>query len=156
MEQFDKVLKYLKKNKNRDPFGFANDIFHLDVAGENLKQALLMMMNRIKKEQKYPEVLEDCDITSIYKNKGARNSFENYRGIFRVPALRAILDRLIYNDEYEKIDLQLSDSNVGARKNRNIRDNIFVLNAITNSVVNGKEDPVDIQVFDVEKCVNAL
>ena len=50
MAQLDKVLKYLKKNKNRDPFGYANDIFHLDVAGENLKQALLIMMNRIKKE----------------------------------------------------------------------------------------------------------
>ena len=66
------------------------------------------------------------------------------------------MDRLIYNDEYEKIDKQLSDSNVGARKHRNIRDNIFVLNAITNSVVNGKEDPVDIQLFDVEKCFDAL
>ena len=66
------------------------------------------------------------------------------------------MDRLIYNDEYEKIDVQLTDSNVGARRNRNIRDNIFVLNAITNSVVNGKEDPVDIQLFDVEKCFDAL
>ena len=66
------------------------------------------------------------------------------------------MDRLIYNDEYEKIDKQLSDSNVGARKHRNIRDNIFVVNAITNSVVNGKEDPLDIQLFDVEKCFDAL
>ena len=40
---------------------------------------------------------------------------------------------------------------MGARKNRNIRDNIFVLNAINNSVINGKEDPVDVQLFDVEK-----
>ena len=45
---------------------------------------------------------------------------------------------------------------MGARKNRNIRDNIFVLNAITNSVVNGNEEPVDIEVFDVEKCFDAL
>jgi hypothetical protein len=73
-----------------------------------------------------------------------------------VPIFRTILDRLIYNDEYSNIDENLSDSNVGARKNRNIRDNIFVVNAITNSVVNGNEDPVDIQVFDVEKCVDAL
>ena len=75
-------------------------------------------MNRIKQEQKYPEVLELCDITSIYKNKGVRNSFENYRGIFRVPIFRSILDRLIYNDEYASIDENLSDSNVGARKKK--------------------------------------
>ena len=73
-------------------------------------------MNRIKSEQIYPEALEIYDISSIYKSKGARNSFDSYRGIFRVPIFRAILDRLIYNDEYHNVDEQLSDSNVGARK----------------------------------------
>ena len=57
---------------------------------------------------------------------------------------------------YCVIDEALSDSNVGARKGRNVRDNIFVLNAITNSVVNGKEEPIDVQVFDIEKCYDAL
>ena len=156
MKQLEVVLKYLKKNKSRDPFGYANDIFNQEVAGDKLKEAILLLMNRIKKEQTYPKVLEDCDISSIYKNRGARNSFDNYRGIFRVSVFRAILDCLIYNDEYEKIDVKLTDSNVGARKKRNIRDNLFVVNAITNSVVNGKEDPVDIQLFDVEKCFDAL
>ena len=50
----------------------------------------------------------------------------------------------------------MSDSNVGARKNRNIRDNIFVLNAIINSVIKGKEDPVDLEIFDIEKCFDGL
>ena len=113
-------------------------------------------MNRIKTEQIYPEVLEEYNISSIYKNKGSRNDFEFYRGIFRVPILRTILDTLIYNDESNNIDKELSDSNVGARKGRNIRDNIFVLNAITNSVTNGDEDAIDVQVFDVEKCFDAL
>ena len=156
MNQLEVVLKYLKKNKSRDPFGYSNDLFRIDVAGDNLKDAILILMNRIKAEQVYPVVLEDCDITSIYKNKGARNCFESYRGIFRVSIFRTILDRLIYNDEYKNIDQNLTDSNVGARKKRNIRDNIFVLNAINNSVVNGTEEPVDIQVFDVEKCFDSL
>ena len=76
-------------------------------------------MNRIKLEQIYPEVLEICDISSIFKSRGSRNSFENYRGIFRVSIFRSILDRLIYNDEYVTIDSNLTDSNVGARKSRN-------------------------------------
>ena len=33
-----------------------------------------------------------------------RNSFESYRGIFFVNIFRSILDKLIYNDEYENID----------------------------------------------------
>ena len=61
--------------------------------------------------------------------------------MFSVTILRSILDRLIYNDEYAN----LTDSNVGARKDRNIRDNIFVLNAISNSVIKGNEDDIDIQ-----------
>ena len=52
--------------------------------------------------------------------------------------------------------MELSDGNVGARKNRNIRDNIFVLNAATNSVINGTEDHIDVQIFDLEKCFDAL
>ena len=118
--------------------------------------ALVTLLNRIKTEQMYPEALEPCNISSIYKMKGSRNDFNFYRGIFRVPIIRSILDGLIYNDENANIDSELSDSNVGARRNRNIRDNIFVVNAITNSVVNGNEEPIDIQVFDMEKCFDAL
>ena len=47
---------------------------------------------------------------------------------------RGILERLIYRDEYYNIDDNLSDANVGARKERNIRDNLFVMNAIMNSI----------------------
>ena len=147
MAQLETVLNYLKKNKSRDPLGYANELFHDEVAGDDLKVAILEMLNRVKAEQVYPEALEVYDISSIYKNKGRRNCFESYRGIFRVPIFRGILDRLIYNDEYSVID---------SRQNRNIRDNIFVLNAITNSVINGNEDPVDVQVFDIEKCFDAL
>ena len=156
MNKLVKVLKYLKKNKSRDPLGLANEIFMDGVAGADLKKAVLKLMNKIKEDQIYPTALEVYNISSIYKNKGNRNDFSNYRGIFRVPILRTILDRLIYNDEYDAIDEELTDSNVGARKNRNIRDNIFVLNAVTNSIVNGNEKEVDVQLLDVDKCFDAL
>ena len=45
-----------------------------------------------------------------------------------------ILDRLIFNDDYYTIEKNLTDSNDGGRRGRNIRDNIFVLNAIINSL----------------------
>ena len=102
-------------------------MFKKDAAGDDLKVAILKLMNRIKNEQKYPKCLEICNITSIWKMKGPRNKFSSYRGIFRVSIFRAILDRLIYNDEYENIDTNLTDCNVGARRSRNIRDNIFIL-----------------------------
>ena len=156
LEQLKTVLKSLKKNRSRDPLGYCNELFSLEVAGSDLQQAILKIMNKIKTDQKFPELLENCNISSIYKNRGSRNDLENYRGIFRVPILRSILDKLIYNNEYSIIDENLTDSNVGARKSRNIRDNLFVLYAICNSVINGKEEPVDVQVFDVMKCFDAL
>jgi hypothetical protein len=113
-------------------------------------------MNRIKADQKYPEALEPCNITSLYKHKGSQKDFMNYRGVFRVTVFRSILDRLVYNDTYETIDSYLTDGNVGARKARNIRDNIFVLGAVTTSVINGNENAIQVQVLDVEKCFDKL
>ena len=152
MKDLELVLKNLKKEKSRDPHGLANELFGPDVAGDDLKLAVLKLMNRIKDEQIYPKCLELCNISSIWKKKGSRNNFESYRGIFRVTVFRTILDRLIYNDEYSNIDQNLTDANVGCRKGRNIRDNLFVLNAITNSQKNEKEEALDLQVYDIEKC----
>ena len=60
------------------------------------------------------------------------------------PVLRSVLDRLVCSDCYTMIDDNLTDSNVGAKKGRNIRDNIFVLGAVVNSAIKGKEDPVQV------------
>ena len=62
----------------------------------------------------------------------------------------------MYNDEYYNIDSNLTDSNVGARKMRNIRDNIFVLNAIINHNKKSSEEAIDIQIYDVEQCFDSL
>ena len=59
--------------------------------------------------------------------------------MFRVTVLRGILNRLIYNDSYYTIEENLTDGNVGARKHRKIRDNIFLVGTISNSVINGKQ-----------------
>ena len=107
MRDLEIVLKQLKKQKSRDPLGLANEIFRPEVAGDDLKNALLKMMNRIKDEQNFPECLELCNISSIWKKKSSRNDFDAYRGIFRVTIFRSILDRLIYNDEYSNIDSPL-------------------------------------------------
>ena len=156
MNQLEKVLKKLKRGKSRDPYGYCNELFMPEAAGDDLKNAILKMMNKIKEEQVFTESLELCNISSIWKKKRSRNNFDSYRGIFRVNVFRSILDRLIYNDEYSKIYESLTDCNVGARKERNIRDNIFVINAIMNSIKNNKEGAVDFQVYDVEKCFDTL
>ena len=135
MEDIDEVLKELKNNKSRDPMALANELFKPDNAGADLKTAVLKLMNQIKTQLIFPEPLRYCNITSLYKHKGSKNDFNNYRGIFRVAILRSILDKLIYNSEYLNIDANLTDCNVGARKGCNIRDNIFVVSAVLNEAV---------------------
>ena len=85
-----------------------------------------------------------------------RREFTNYRGIFRVIIFRSILDRLLYNNIYPVVDDNLSDANVGSRKGRNVRDNLFVLYAIMNSIKTGGEEACDIGVYDVIKCFDSL
>ena len=69
--------------------------------------------------------------------------------------VRSILDKLIYNDKYETIDQSMSCSNLGARKNRNIRDHLFVINAILNDVTKRKKN-VDIEIMDIAKCFDKM
>ena len=150
------VLSHLKKDASRDPYGYANEIFDIKVAGDDLKKALLALMNEIKDKQVFPQVLQSCNISSIWKRKGPKKNFESYRGIFRITVIRNILDRLIYNDEYPKIDSYLSDCNVGGRKGRNVRDNIFVLNAVMNSISRRNKEPHDVQVYDLIQCFDSM
>ena len=48
MKDLEKVLSYLKNNKSRDPLGNVNEIFKNNVAGADLKLAILLLMNHIK------------------------------------------------------------------------------------------------------------
>ena len=130
------VLWDLKNRSSRDPHGYAIELFKSEVAGKDIKIAILKLMNRITDKQFIPKSMQICNIPSIYKNKGPQKKLNSYKGIFRVTVLRNILDRLIYNDLYQTIDSHLSDCNVGNRKGRNIRDNLFVLNAVLNPCKN--------------------
>ena len=75
------------------------------------------------------------------------------------------MDISLYNDSYETIYSNFTDSNVGAKRGRGVRDNIYVINVITNSVINGNSRPIQIQVMGVinffdklwlEACMNSF
>ena len=63
-----------------------------------------------------------------------------------------ILDRLVY----PYVDNKLSDANVVSRKGQNIRENLFVLNAVLNSVSRDNEEPCDVGVYDITKAIDSL
>ena len=153
----ERVLKGLKKNKSRDPHGLINELFKPGVIGSDLTESLLSLFNGIKDNCHIPEFIQWANITSIYKGKGGKLSLENERGIFIVTVFRSILMRLIYDEKYPMIDSQMSDSNVGARKKKNIRNHIFVINSIIHDVLSSKDKKaIDIQIMDYKQCFDAM
>jgi hypothetical protein len=64
--------------------------------------------------------------------------------------------KVIYRDAYPTIDQNLSCSNVGGRKGRNIRDHLFVIYGILNDVKNGTAEAIDIQGYDINKCFDEM
>ena len=49
----------------------------------------------------------------------------------------------------------MSDSNVGGRKERNIRDNLFIVNGVVNYAKQEKIE-VDINLYDIAKCFDSM
>ena len=154
-DDLEKALKTFKNNKARDEHGHIYELFKH--GGKHLKQSLLMFLNRVKTSQTYPSILQCSNITSIWKKKGCKSEMNNERGIFNVTKIRSILDKMIYNDFYNIIESNMSCSNIGGRKNRNIRDHLFVVNGIINDVINNKQSKeVDLKIYDVAKCFDKL
>ena len=152
-ENLEKVLKSMKNNKARDAHGHIYELFKY--GGEDLKESLLKMLNLVKCKQIYPEIFKPADITSLYKKKGEKTDLNNDRGIFNVVKIRSLMDKLVYNDKSNIIDSNMSSSNIGGRKNRNIRDHLFVVNAILHDIKSTKEN-IDIEIFDVKKCFDKM
>ena len=152
MSDLENALKQLKSGKCRDPEGLIREIFMLENIGEDLKQSLLVLLNKVKASGKLPAFMQNFNICAIYKGKGPITDLDSDRGIFLVSIFRTILMKMIYRDKYEIIDNSMSDSNLGARKNKNIRNHIFVVNSILHDVLSKKsKEPVDIMVLDYKQ-----
>ena len=54
-EDLEKALKALKKDKARDPNGWANKLFKAAVAGRHLKMSLLHFFNRMRAKNEIPD-----------------------------------------------------------------------------------------------------
>ena len=124
--------------------------------GNDLIDSLLHIVNRAKYETSIPRQFRLTKITSIYKNKGEKFDLSNDRGVHSVTKFRAIIDKLLYNDKYPEIDGNMSECNVGGRKNRSIRDNLFVLYAVINDALGYQKVEIDIQFYDLRQAFDSL
>ena len=150
------AIKTLKNNKTRDPSGLLNELFKAPVIGQDLELAILTLVNGIKSSYFIPHNVQMANITTIFKQKLSRHSLESDRGIFGLSIFRKILDKLVYQEKYPLIDQGMSDSNIGARKKKNIKNHLFIIYAIINSVLNSESECIDIQIYDLIKAFDVL
>ena len=146
------TIKSLKTGKCKDPEGIIREIFMEESMGDDLKQSMLILCNRIKQTKEIPKFMQKTNICAIYKGRGDMLSLESDRGIFLITIFRTILMKMVYNQKYSIIDKSMSDSNIGARKQKNIRNHIFVVNSVLHDVLQKKSNkPIDLMVLDYKQ-----
>ena len=62
--------------------------------------------------------------------------------------LNTVLQKLIHKSIYDTVDGNLGDSNVGGRKNKNIRSHSLLVNSILHETVAIKTRPIDLAIYD--------
>ena len=77
MANLEDALKDLKNAKCRDPEGLIREVFKIDVIGDDLKNSLLILLNRIKVNREFPAFTQLADICAIYKGRGDINDLES-------------------------------------------------------------------------------
>ena len=110
----------------------------------------------IKDKCYVPDLLRFKNISAIYKNKGSKSDLTNDRGIFTCTVINSILQKLLYKDNYDTIDSNLSDSNVGARKRKNIRNHSWIINGVIRDAVTSKSKAVDLSIMDYRQCFDTM
>ena len=97
-----------------------------------------------------------ANITTVPK-KGSQIELRNERGIFRVSVIRSILMNLIYESKYPDIDNNMSECQMGGRRKKSCKNNIFLLNGIIHEAMKSKQmKPVVLQFMTIHKCLIPL
>ena len=106
------------------------------------------MFNNIRKERLIAEFMNITNITTVPK-RGSKLELKNERGIFRVSVVRYILMRMIYNSKYSLIDKNISDCQMGARKGKVCKTNIWIINGIIHETLhNRNKKAILLQIYD--------
>ena len=146
------AINKLKNNKCKDPHGHVNELYKW--MGDDGLSSLLDLLNRIKSEILIPTHLNLSNVSAIYKGKGSKQDVINLRGIFKLPIVRNILDRLVTYEEQESLT-NMGQFQVGNQKERNIRDHTLIIHAIVNEAKEQKRN-IDILFTDIKQCFDSI
>ena len=155
MKELNSTLRKLTSGKSRDPDNLVCEIFKEGVIGGNLKESLLLMMNKIKTDTTVPQCLRTANITMLHKKK-SKLDLNNWRGVFVTSVLRTILMKMLHARTYDQVASSMTDSQIGAKKNNSVRNHLFILNSIISDVLSSKnKQPIDLNIMDFRQMFDA-
>ena len=156
LKDIERALSNLRNKKSRDNEGYINEIFKEGIIGNDLKISLLTMFNKLKMNKIVPDFMKITNLTTVPK-KGSLTELQNERGIFRVDVIRSIFMKLLYNEKYDEIDKNISDGQMGGRKGKGCRFNLFIINGIIHDVLKRKhKKPVVLQIYDYAQMFDSM
>ena len=113
------------------------------------------MVNPIKKSKYNPNQWNTVWIGTLKKKKGTSKKLDNYRGIFIVPILSIIFEKLLKYRLSNTLQENISKFQNGSMKGKGGVDNLFVIRGIINHAkYRGKE--LWLTFYDIEKCFDTL
>ena len=94
-------------------------------------------------------------IKTLKTKKGSYKTFNNYRGIFIVPIISVIFEKLIKNRIMDTLQGTMSHFQNGGIRGKGVVDNLFILRGIIDHAMYlGKQ--LWITFYDIEKCFDSL
>ena len=113
------VCKKFKPKTSSDMSGLQQNVILSDIG--LLAPVMAHLVNTSQKTGIFPESGKIARVIPVYKNKGSRNVFGNYRPISLLPVFSKIIERLIYNKLFEFLVRYqiLFESQYGFRSGRN-------------------------------------
>ena len=147
------AVSELKSGKCVDPMGYIREVFIN--SGDGLLLYLLDMINVIKKSKIIPLEWSEMWIKTLKKKKGSYKTLSNYRGIFIVPIISVIFEKLIKNRIMDTLQGTMSHFQNGGMRGKGVVDNLFILRGIIDHAIYlGKQ--LWITFYDIEKCFDSL
>ena len=117
--------------------------------------SLVEMVNTIKASKNLLSEWNKVWIRNLKKKKGTFRKLNNYRGIFLVPILSIIFEKLLKNRIPDTLQQSISKFQNGGMKGKGVVDNLFILRGIINYAnYLGKE--LWLTFYDTEKCFDSL
>ena len=124
-------------------------------SADGLIISVLHMVNSIKRSKLFPLEWSEIWIRTLKKKRGSFRKLENYRGIFLVPILSIIFEKLLKNRISQDLQQNMSRFQSGGMKGKNVLDNLFITRGLMNHVVYLNTE-LWITFYDMEKCFDSL